>query len=114
MNRLKALVLAPLLSVSFTCFAYTGNDLQQWSRSFEAMQNGGDADWKASMFVGYVAGVSDTVRGIVVCPKGKTTHLQNAAIVSKYIRQNPEQWTDDGAMIVTAALRKAYPACSSE
>jgi len=111
MQKIMALALAPLLFISAQGFGYDGNDLQKWSRSFEAMQKGADPDWKSSMFVGYVAGVTDTIHGIVVCPQGNPTHLQNAAIVSKYISQNPEKWTEDGAVIVATALQLAYPPC---
>lgn len=90
-------------------FAYTGNDLVDWSRGFDAMQSGGVATWKDGMFVGYVAGVAETVNGVIYCPKREPTHLQNAAIVAKQLKANPEVWAEDASVIVVTALRSVSP-----
>ena len=111
MNGTKGIALGVLLAASMPCMAYTGNDLQEWAQDLEAARKTQSITWKGSMLVGYVAGVAETIKGVIICPKGMQTHLQNAAIVSKYLEQNPERWSENGATLVTAALRAAYPAC---
>ncbi|WP_282361433.1 Rap1a/Tai family immunity protein [Pseudomonas sp. PS01300] len=113
MRLLKGLSLAVALTAPISSFAYTGNELQDWARSFELSQQNRTLDWKSSMLVGYVAGVAETVRGILICPTTKATHLQGAAIVSKFIRANPERWSEQASDLVVAALLTAYPACKT-
>ncbi|MBF8733079.1 hypothetical protein IRZ59_21860 [Pseudomonas guariconensis] len=113
MSRSKGIVLTLALTASMPCLAYTGNDLQDWARDLEFTQKNNTASWKGSMLVGYVAGVFETLNGVLLCPKKKSTHLQNAFIVSKYLRQNPERWSENGTTLVVEALRTTYPECET-
>lgn len=110
LSKIRLAILAVMMMLlAQPALAYTGNDLIDWSRGFDAMQSGGTATWKDGMFVGYVAGVAETVNGVIYCPKRDPTHLQNAAIVAKQLKANPEVWAEDASVIVVTALRSVAP-----
>ena len=67
------------------------------------------------MATGYVAGVldmaHDTQRGKSYCPPagGGVTLQQTAAVVKKYLADNPASWHKDGKVLVLEAIAKAFP-----
>ena len=60
--------------------------------------------------VGYVSGVSDTLRvaELVCYPQGVTVN-QTVKVVHKYLKDNPAQLHQDTVLLVSAALVEAFP-----
>ena len=107
MKTLKFVVLASALSASGSAWSTSGNDLMNWLASYESSQ----ANWSGGMYLGYVAGVAEFGQGFMFCAPGNVTQGQNAAIVAKYLRNNPEEWNRPASGIALRAFMKAYPPC---
>lgn len=90
--------------------AFTGNDLSFWVKTYEKRNEPGSG-WDPGAFVGYVAGVSEVAQGVLFCAPDTATHGQSAAIVAKYLKENPEQWDKSASSIIVTALSSAYPKC---
>lgn len=62
--------------------------------------------YNANRFSGYVLGATDalTTAG-VLCPVDGVTELQLDALVSKYLKDHPDQWAMSGPSIVYSALQ---------
>lgn len=61
---------------------------------------------------GYIFGASDAVAaaGVICRPDNPTTgNLQTEAIVRKYLRDHPEEWSFLGSYVITKALKEAFP-----
>ena len=90
-----------------------GTDLQRFSEADEKivsgkidMENAADA----SQFMGYVIGIVDaSILLGALCPPQNATKGQLMAIVSKYIKNNPEKWNKAGADLVLDALTPVFP-----
>ena len=67
------------------------------------------AAFDVGRFSGYVIGVHDAVAGTKVCLTDGVTFGQLQAIVSKYLRDNPEKWNFSASSLVVAALSSASP-----
>lgn len=61
------------------------------------------------MAMGFVAGVHDAVEGRTVCSPDTVTLGQLAAIVEKYLTDNPIMWDMSALDVIELALSKAYP-----
>lgn len=59
-------------------------------------------------FLAYVAGVYDTLSFAFSTPDGVTVG-QICAIVSKYLKNHPERWSEAADLLVVDALREAFP-----
>ncbi len=69
-----------------------------------------EADFQsAGWLFGYVAGVSDSLAGILFCPPDGISVGQALGIVKKFIRENPEELCMPAGMIVIKALSSAFP-----
>ncbi|EJG0682435.1 hypothetical protein SNN84_003429 [Cronobacter sakazakii] len=114
--KMKKVIFAALLSVSSVCNAgfLTGNDLYTKYQAYTRTDNGSasSADYElANEYLGYVAGVWDTMRDTSICPKGTVTRGQISDIVGQGLKNNPQDRADPGARLVLAYLMKAFP-CS--
>jgi hypothetical protein len=95
-----------------TAFVF-GTRLAEWASSYERVQANRIAKpydmAYAGLFNGYVTGVADTLReeGQFKAPL-QATDQQLASIVSKYLRDNPANWTHKAVSLVTDALRQAF------
>ncbi len=69
--------------------------------------------FNAAWFVGYISGVADETETPYFTTK-KINAAQVAAIVAKFLKENPEKWSEPGNQIVTEALKKAFPLKKSE
>lgn len=82
-----------------------GNELYQWMLEKEK-QNG---SFKSGLFNGYVAGVVDLGDEFLFCLTAGVTRGQYSAVVSKYLKNNPEKWNKAAETIVVNALKEAFP-----
>lgn len=95
-------------------YFYTGNELaslmKDWERSSDS-----DAPiptlTKGIEFQAYVIGIYDLLStGRIICEDvNRVTSKQIPAIVVKYLNENPEKWTKPAVLLVTEALKKAFP-----
>ncbi len=63
---------------------------------------------QAYFFMGYVAGVYDLSDDTYMYPV-KPTIRHVCSIVAKYLRENPKEWDLPGDLLITKALKKAFP-----
>ena len=116
--RINPHILAFALVASFAsinasaAFFKTGYELSREALAFDRVSEGSGStlDYQPSaLFQGYVQGVIDTLDGVIICPARNAKSGQVAAIVSKYLKANPEKWGDGGETIVVNALRPVFP-----
>jgi hypothetical protein len=72
-----------------------------------------EVDWsEARGFTGYVIGVYDTLGMlpfVAFCPPERAHGGEIFSAISKYLRDNPEQWTRPAAYVVREGLQKSFP-----
>lgn len=114
MKKLFALMIA-LLACQQALALTDGHRFAEMSRSFslwEADPVGNDREMHSAMFfMGYVAAVSDlqVVLGRVCYKDQPVTRGQVAAIVAKYIRENPQDWSSPALPTAGKAIVQAFP-----
>lgn len=97
---------AALVTVLSTgAHAFTGNDLRGWYVDYSSA-NGAVLP---AEYLGYIAGIVDTMQDIAFCAPASATYAQLGAVTKKYIEANPEQWNVNGAALVMRAIGAAYP-----
>lgn len=111
--RLVALGFAILAFSSIPALAgfYSGNDLVELMRESDKSNEAGSTavDWaKVYEYGAYVLGVYDATEHEYNTPE-RITKGQVIAIVSKYLKNNPEKWTHPADTLVKNALKEAFP-----
>jgi hypothetical protein len=90
----------------------TGNELAGWMRGYDIQKRGDCREVEcrgyAVSFLMYVVGVCDSSFVEYSMPVG-ITRDQLAEVVSKYLKENPERWSNPATFLVDKALRKAFP-----
>lgn len=117
MKRTRTLAAALALGLALFCNVapaafFDGYQLKEWSDADSRIDNGGksSADFqKEAYFTGYVSGVHDIVRGVIVCPPQNAKLGQLMAVVRKYLLANPEKWNQSAGVLVLNALTQAFP-----
>lgn len=104
-HRLIAWACFAMATFSSGVNAFTGNEIRNWYVNYSTA-NGTKLPTE---YLGYVAGVVDSMQGVAFCPPKSTTYNQLGAVVKKYIEANPEYWDDNGAGLVMMGLGEAYP-----
>jgi hypothetical protein len=97
-----------------SAFFIDGSQLAQSMREYDkAAANAPGVDWKqANEFTAYVAGAYDTLElADLICKPPEMTRRQLNAVVAKYLKEVPESWHRPAAILISEALRKAFP-CS--
>jgi hypothetical protein len=94
-------------------FFIDGNDLVRLMREFENAQRPNPTKTTiadAADFMGFVAGVHDVIEASgVVCSSDRVTRGQIAAVIVKFLNDNPARWNEAGYILVVDALKKAFP-----
>jgi hypothetical protein len=87
-----------------------GNDLVEMMREYDKWEKGDPhADLvDATHFLAYVTGVHDATWYKYSVP-AEATRAQLAAVVSKFLKQNPKKWSHSAFYLVEQALTKAFP-----
>jgi hypothetical protein len=108
-------VLLVLISLSImprqsTAAFYSGNDLvadmSEWDK-FVAGNDGADLE-KAYGYGRYIIGVYDATDSFYDVPND-LSRRQIVAVVTKYLKNHPEEWSYSAAFLVKKALREAFP-----
>lgn len=105
----RSAVLASLLT-PVVAQAWTGNDLVRWEADYSRSTPG----WDGGMYLGYIAGIAEFGNTILYCAPEGVTNGQNAAVVTKFLKNNPERWTENSGRLVIAALQASYPPCKTK
>jgi len=116
MSKAKCLFIVFLLillsSAQTECMAFgmSGNDLVSLMREYDkADRDDRSTDYSAAReYRGFVIGVRDSTRFLYDMPDG-VTQGQIGAIVSKYLKAHPEEWSAPAAFLVINALKEAFP-----
>jgi hypothetical protein len=90
---------------------FTGNDLVVLIPEYEkAEAKASDVeDWgKAWLYSGYVSGVYDATQDLYNIPVSPSRRQINA-VVTKYLKNHPEKWSESAANLVIKALKEAFP-----
>ena len=87
-----------------------GNELVELMREYEkAERNDKTADWrKVGEYRGYVMGFYDATWFFYAVPENITPG-RVAAVVARFLRQNPEKWDRPAWDLVMEALQEAFP-----
>ena len=56
-----------------------------------------------------IRGIASPSLQKVWCPTRPFTGLQLSAVVSKYVKEHPEQWSENPQVLVSRALQQAFP-----
>ena len=113
MKRIIVFLGSAALALSAQAGFYTGANISQWSaandRVVENRSIGTDFQ-DSSMFQGYVTSIADTFDGgtLFCIPVGATAG-QLIAVVSKYVKEHPERWSENGARLVQVSFVLAFP-----
>jgi hypothetical protein len=118
-NRIiYSLVLAAILASSFPApaasggiYIIRGNLLVEAMREYEKAERKDErtnyAD--AARYQWFVMGVHDALSGEIFCAPEQVTLAQVAAVVAKYLNAHPEEWNEPAFVLVTRALKQAFP-----
>jgi hypothetical protein len=64
--------------------------------------------FECGIYFAYIIGVYD-VTNILYDPPNTATKGQIIAVVSKFLKKNPERWSEPASLLVVEALQKAFP-----
>lgn len=102
---------ATLLTVaSAGAHAFTGNEVRGWYVNYSS----GNGSVLPTEYLGYIAGIVDTMQNVAFCAPGSATYIQLGAVAKKYIEANPELWNQNGAGLVMTAIGAVYPCKKSK
>ena len=107
MKGLVQLVLVAGALSAESALAATGKELMDWGNSYD--QTTMIKPFEGGAYLGYVSAVADSFRGAGICPADNVTYGQLAAITLKYLRNNPEEWNQDGSVLVYTSLSRVFP-----
>ena len=106
------LALASAILICNSAFAAyrDGSDLVGWWKEYEKSQAGREfSTLEVGCYVGYVGGVVDTLDEIAFDIPVGVKLSQIHAIVGKYLDDHPSDWNLAADVLVTRALKKAFP-----
>lgn len=91
--------------------SYSGAELKRFADAGVAVREGqtGVDQIGAGVYVGYLAGVAGSFQGVYYCPPDGVTLLDEAAVVARYLDENPDKLAQPAQMLVVKALGIAYP-----
>lgn len=96
------------LALSASSFAFTGHDLIEWSKAYEA----NPASLKGTAFGAYVAGVIDAGDGVKFCLPKAFTYADAMRSVVPYSFQYPVMIPGKASTIIDEYLASQHP-CKS-
>lgn len=114
---MRTIIGVALLVFSVPTWAYfvDGNDLIVDMRDWERHQRGSEiTDYvNVASYSSYVKGVYDALDlSERICPENTTVGQVNA-VVAKFLRSNPERWSEPAFFLVEEALTHAF-ACAEQ
>ena len=102
---LIALIIAVNANYVFAGFT-NGNELYQWLEEYEKPKG---SNFESGLYGGYVAGVVDAGNGILFCTTSGVNRGQNLAVIAKYLKNNPEKWSQSADVLLINAMKQAFP-----
>jgi hypothetical protein len=89
---------------------FLGNELVELMREYDKNETGasGVNYLKLGEYGGYVMGVCDATTEPFNAPTS-VTKGQICAVVSKYLKNHPERWSEPAAFLVIKVLQEAFP-----
>jgi hypothetical protein len=107
---MKKIVIGILLTLSLQA----GDMLIDGSKAWEQI-NDGNKNYNSlhlGYYMGIISGVKASLNGMKICIPKDVNNNQLAAIIRKYIKNNPEKW-NDGIWMVFDSLTQTFP-CSNK
>jgi hypothetical protein len=109
-----------VLAVSFTASAQgnerdigNGNVLHEYLLDYMMIERNeapqGTSLLDANEALGYIAGVHDSLQGLMFCTPAGSTRGQIVHVVLKYLDANPEKWQMNSSVLIVVALETAFP-----
>jgi hypothetical protein len=110
-------IIVAIFLASFSCSSmasfYNGNKLKDSIDSYDRVSNNKviEGDYaNAARGMGYIVGVADTLDYLsITCTPNGASVGQIVAIVSKYIKDNPDKWMESANHLVGVSLQKSFP-----
>jgi hypothetical protein len=111
MTRILALAIG--MSLATTASAMKGDELALLADAWDKVNSKKSTDledaMKANLFIGYVRGVEDSLQGVRFCITPKATFAQRAALIIRYIKDNPSEKNNGAPTFIVQALVPAFP-----
>ena len=109
----RILALAIGMTIATTASAMKGDELAMLADAWFNVNSKNSLDpedaMKANLFIGYVRGVEDSLQGVRFCITPKAAFSQRAALIIKYIRDNPTEKNNGAPTFIVQALVPEYP-----
>ncbi len=111
MKKFTLIAMLVLLPMQTQAFFVTGNELvNEMHEDEKAYAKTGGSQFQSGRYIGFVAASYDVASELgKICPSSAVTLGQAMAIVTKYLKSNPEKWSDPAADLVYLALTAAFP-----
>ena len=110
MTRILALAIG--MTLATTASAMKGDELAQladaWDKVNSKKATELDDAMKANLFIGYVRGVEDSLQGVRFCITPKATFANRAALIIRYIKENPNEKNNGAPTFIVQALQPAF------
>ena len=89
----------------------SGNELVKFMREYEIADSGGKPEsWQhPAAYRYYIVGVADVLLRVDLIKTENVTIGQLCAVVTKYLKANPEKWHQSALKLVLDALQEAFP-----
>ena len=111
MTRILALAIG--MTIATTASAMKGDELAQLADAWDKVNSKKSTDledaMKANLFIGYVRGVEDSLQGVRFCITPKATFDKRAALIIRYIKDNPTEKNNGAPTFIVQALQPAFP-----
>jgi hypothetical protein len=105
------LAFAHTQSFASGAYLYSGNNLVELMREYDASEAhaGGVNYYKLGVYSGYILGVCDATGELYDMPATGATAGQILAVVSRYLKNHPQEWSQSAKVLVVNALQEAFP-----
>jgi len=111
MTRILALAIGMMLAT--TASAMKGDELALLADAWDKVNSKKSTDledaMKANLFIGYVRGVEDSLQGVRFCITPKATFANRAALIIRYIKENPNEKNNGAPTFIVQALVPVFP-----
>lgn len=110
MKKFILIAMLILLPTQVQAGFLTGNKLVEYMHEDEKTEIQNPSYYKSGRYTGFIVGTFDTLSGLqMICATTDVTEGQADAIVTKYLKFNPEKWNEAAIDLVFIALRNAFP-----
>jgi hypothetical protein len=88
---------------------FPGSQLVDMIKDYEKFESGdyGVNTYKVGFYEGFTAGIAWKCPN--TCAESNVTMPQIWAVVSKFLKENPERWNEPAGILVTEAFQEAFP-----